>query len=113
MEFDTEPVEHILSHLVRGKSSEPLVAFDVCNKGDHCYDNRLLLVTPGTVLSLDLDRDQAKDLISVLRTAYELDGVENHGWNCTYRCYELPSHSMKTAPSKSRKRNKRKANTAG
>ena len=45
MYFDPEPVEHILSHLVRGKSSEPLVAFDVSNKGDHPHDNRLLLVT--------------------------------------------------------------------
>lgn len=113
MYFDPEPVEHILSHLVRGKSSEPLVAFDVSNKGDHPHDNRLLLVTPGTVISLDLYRDQAKDLIEVLRTAYELDGVEDGGWNCTYRCYDLPSHSVETAPSKSKKRKKRKAKAAG
>ena len=83
MEFDTKPVEHILRHLVRDKSTEPLVAFDIYNEGEHPYDNRLLLITPRTALSIDLDRDQAEDLIDVLRSAYELDGVTNDQWACT------------------------------
>jgi hypothetical protein len=83
---ETKPVTHVLRHLTRDKSSEPLVAFDVSNKGKHPYDNRLLLITPGTALALDLDRDQAADVIDVLRIAFELDGAQNDPWACNYRC---------------------------
>jgi hypothetical protein len=94
MEFDTEPVTHILHHLTRDKSSEPLVAFEAYNKGDHQYDNHLLLVTPSTALSVHLNREQAADLIDVLRVTFELDGAENGEWECNYRCYDLPSFAF-------------------
>jgi hypothetical protein len=80
MEFDTEPATHILGHLTENISSASLVAFDVYDEGEHCYNSRLLLITPST----ELDRDQAKDLIDVLQSAFELDGVESGG-SCTYR----------------------------
>jgi hypothetical protein len=107
---DTEPVTHILHHLTHDKSSERLVAFDVSNKGKDPYDNHLLLVTPSTALSLDLDREQAADLIEVLRNAFELDGVQNDAWACSYRCYNLPSWYDRSydLPSKSKKRKKQK-----
>jgi len=103
MELDKKPVDHILDHLTRDKSSERLVAFDLYNKGRDPYDNYLLLVTPSTALSLDLDRDQAEDLIDVLRNAYELDGRQNDQWACNYRCYNPPSHDL-PAQTKKRKR---------
>jgi hypothetical protein len=104
MEFDTKPVTHILHHLTRDKSSEPLVAFEVYNKDHDPYDNDLLLITPSTALSLDLNRDQAADLIEVLRNAFELDGAQNGEWECNYRCYDLPSYHSPSLPSKSKKR---------
>lgn len=105
-EFNRKPATHILHHLIRDKLSEPLVAFEVYNKGDHQYDNHLLLVTPSTSLSMDLNREQAEDLIDVLRIVFELDGAENGEWECNYRCYKLPScHSPSLPPGlKKRKR---------
>ena len=44
MEFDTNPVTHILDHLARDKSSERLAAFEVYNGGNDPYDNYLLLI---------------------------------------------------------------------
>jgi hypothetical protein len=105
--FNRKPATHILHHLIRDKSGEPLVAFQAYNRGEHQYDNHLLLVTPSTALSVDLDREQAADLIDVLRVAFELDGAVNGEWECNYRCYALPSHDV-DSPSRSKKRKKRK-----
>jgi hypothetical protein len=106
MDLDTKPVTHILGHFARDKSSERLVAFEVYNKGHDHYDNYLLLITPGTALSVELDREQAEDLIDVLRNTFALEGADG-GWDCTYRCYDLPSHDVDSVPSKSKKRKRK------
>jgi hypothetical protein len=111
MEFDTEPtITHIMDHLIRDKirdkSTERLIAFKTYNEDLEQYDHCLLLVTPSTSLSLELDREQAEDLIDVLRNAFELDGGRNEQYACKEAYYDLPSPSPPSSSSRSKKRKK-------